>query len=107
MIEKTQNNLRTLLKIPNNYHIWFCSGGVHLQFAGIALNHSGDNGNVVANYTTTGWFSKLAFTEGKKILKAHSIADMEKDENGQFRLPDEYDYAPNAAFTHFVDNETV
>lgn len=74
MIAKTQNNFRNLLHIPNNYSIWFCSGGVHLQFAGIAMNHAGNNGDIVANYTTTGWFSKLAYTEGKKILKAQSIA---------------------------------
>lgn len=40
-------------------------------------------------------------------MKAHQIAEIQKDKNGQFTLPDEYDYAPNAAFTHFVDNETV
>lgn len=73
------------------------------------MNYAGTNknSNVVANYTTTGWFSKLAFNEGKKILQAHSIADIQKDKYGQFVLPDHYDYAPNAAYTHFVDNETV
>lgn len=74
------------------------------------MNYAGSdnkNSNVVANYTTTGWFSKLAFNEGKKILKAHSIVDIQKDKYGQFVLPDQYDYAPNAAYTHFVDNETV
>lgn len=106
-MEKTKNNFRNLLKIPNNYQIWFCSGGVHLQFAGLAMNYANDAENVVANYTTTGWFSKLAFNEGKKIFKAHSIAEMQKDKYGRFVLPDEYDYAPNAVFTHFVDNETV
>lgn len=73
------------------------------------MNYAGTNknSNVVGNYTTTGWFSKLAFNEGKKILNAHSIVDIQKDKYGQFVLPDQYDYAPNAAYTHFVDNETV
>lgn len=104
MIEKTKANFKSLLNIPNDYQIWFCSGGVHLQFAGIAMNHSGEESNIVANYATTGYFSNLAYKEGKKFLKAHSIADIQKDKNGQFTLPDEYDYAPNAVFTHFVDN---
>lgn len=54
------------------------------------MNYAGSNknSNVVANYTTTGWFSKLAFNEGKKFLKAHSIADIQKDKNGQYVLPD-------------------
>lgn len=71
------------------------------------MNHAGKQNNVVANYATTGYFSTLAYKEGKKILKAHSIAEIQKDKNGQFILPNQYDYAPNAAFTHFVDNQTV
>lgn len=66
--------------MPNDYQVWFCSGGVHLQFAAIALNYAGNKEKeVVANYTTTGWFSKLAYNEGKKFLTAHNIAEMEKD----------------------------
>ena len=42
MQQKTKNNLTNLLNIPNDYHIWFCSGGVHLQFAGIAMNYAGN-----------------------------------------------------------------
>jgi phosphoserine aminotransferase len=107
MAEKTKNNFKSLLSIPHNYHCWFCSGGIHLQFAGIPMNYAGHSGNVVANYTATGWFSKLALNEGKKILKAHCIAEIQKDDYGRFTLPDEFNYAENAAFTHFVDNETV
>jgi hypothetical protein len=40
------------------------------------MNFAGNAGNAVANYATTGWFSKLAFKEGSKILKAHSIGDI-------------------------------
>ena len=29
---------------------------------------------------------------------------MTRDEKGQFILPEEYDYAQNALYTHFVDN---
>ncbi len=88
MISKTKTSLQNLLNIPNDYHIWFCSGGVHLQFAGIAMNYAGSTSDVVANYTTTGYFSNLAYKEGKKFLKAHSIAEITKDKNGQFILPD-------------------
>ena len=38
MKEKIRYNMRELLNIPNDYHIWFCGGGAHLQFAGIPLN---------------------------------------------------------------------
>lgn len=42
MMEKTKANFVKLLNIPNDYHIWFCSGGIHLQFAGIAMNYAGN-----------------------------------------------------------------
>jgi phosphoserine aminotransferase len=87
-MKQTKENLCKLLKIPTGYSIWFTSGGVHLQFAGIPMNFGGkEPKNVVANYTTTGYFSKLAFTEAKKIVDARSIVDMQKDSNGLFTLP--------------------
>jgi uncharacterized protein YrrD len=52
------------------------------------MNYAGSTSDVVANYTTTGYFSNLAYKEGKKFLKAHSIAEITKDKNGQFILPD-------------------
>lgn len=86
MVEKAKQNLTCLLNIPKNHHIWFTSGGVHLQFAGVPMNYAND-GNVVANYTTTGHFSKLAFAEAEKVMKPHNIVSMQKDENGRFTLP--------------------
>jgi phosphoserine aminotransferase len=79
MAERTRNNFRTLLHIPNSYHCWFTSGGVHLQFAGLPMNFAGLKGDAVANYTATGWFSKLALSEGQKVLRAHSIAELQRD----------------------------
>ena len=80
--------MRSLLNVPNNFHIWFCGGGAHLQFAGIPMNFFHENAdNKTANYTTTGWFSRLAFSEAKKYCNPHEIVKMTKDEKGQFILP--------------------
>ena len=49
-------------KITNDRQIWFLGGGCHLQFGGLPLNFLGDNQNATANYATTGYFSKLAFS---------------------------------------------
>ena len=69
---KIRDNIRSLLDVPNNFHIWFCGGGAHLQFAGIPMNFFHENAdNKVANYTTTGWFSRLAYSEAKKYCNPH------------------------------------
>lgn len=60
--EAARGYIRNILSVPNDYHIWFLGGGCHLQFAGIPLNFLGDNPNATANYTTTGYFSKLSFS---------------------------------------------
>jgi phosphoserine aminotransferase len=51
------------MNIPNDFQIWYLTGGCHLQFAGIPMNMLGDNDpKATANYATTGYFSKLSFS---------------------------------------------
>jgi phosphoserine aminotransferase len=106
-VDAARGHIRDILSIPNDYHIWFLGGGCHLQFAGIPLNFLGNNPNATANYTTTGYFSKLSFSEAKRYCNAKSISTLTADEQGYFYLADKYDFDPNAAYTHFIDNESV
>jgi len=83
--------MRRILNIPNDSQIWFIGGGCHLQFAGIPLNYVGNNEkNTVANYTTTGYFSKLSFSEAQRYCTPKSIMDLKKNNDGQFYLEDNY-----------------
>lgn len=69
-----------MMNIPNDFQIWYLTGGCHLQFAGIPMNMLGDSDpNATANYTTSGYFSKLAFSEAKRYCKAKSIIDYKVD----------------------------
>lgn len=106
-MEASRRYIRDILSVPNDYHIWFLGGGCHLQFAGIPLNFLGNNPNATANYTTTGYFSKLSFSEAKRYCNAKSICTLTADEKGLFYLPQSYDYDSNAVYTHFIDNESV
>jgi phosphoserine aminotransferase len=78
-----------------------------LQFAGLPLNFLGNNPNASANYTTTGYFSKLSFSEAKRYCNAKSISALTTDKDGFFYLEDNYDFDKNAAYTHFIENESV
>jgi phosphoserine aminotransferase len=100
--------MRRILNIPNDSQIWFIGGGCHLQFAGIPLNYVGNNEkNTVANYTTTGYFSKLSFSEAQRYCTPKSIMDLKKNNDGQFYLEDNYNFDAKAVYTHFIDNESV
>lgn len=107
IVEGTRDYLRSILSIPNDLHIWFLGGGCHLQFAGLPLNFLGNNPNATANYTTTGYFSKLSFSEAKRYCKAKSISTLTADKDGFFYLDDNYDFDKDAVYTHFIENESV
>jgi phosphoserine aminotransferase len=79
------------MNIPNDRLIWFLGGGCHLQFAGIPLNFLGEgNEDATANYTATGYFSKLSFNEAKRYCNPKEIIKTKTDENGYYYLPEEY-----------------
>lgn len=35
---ETQDKVRKLLAVPDNYHVLFAHGGAHAQFAGVPMN---------------------------------------------------------------------
>ena len=68
------------MNIPNDFQIWYLTGGCHLQFAGIPMNMLGDNNpKATANYTTTGYFSKLSFSKATRYCNAKSIMQTKVD----------------------------
>ncbi len=79
IVDKARKHLTNILNIPSDYRIWFLGGGCHLQFAGLPLNFLGNDPEATVNYTTTGYFSKLSFSEAKRYCKAKSIMDMKTD----------------------------
>src|SRR5689334_10509724 len=75
---QTENNLRTLLKIPSHYKVLFFSGGATSQFAIVPLNLS--NRNTIADYLITGIWSEKAHLEAQKYCQV-SIAASGKNNN--------------------------
>jgi phosphoserine aminotransferase len=65
IMAKTENDLRSLMNIPDNYKVLFQQGGASLQFAMIPMNLM--NKFHRAYYMLTGSFAKNAIGEAKKI----------------------------------------
>jgi phosphoserine aminotransferase len=105
VLEETEANLRTLLKLPAEYKVLFMQGGSRLQFDMVPMNLTGSGQS--ADYIVTGAWSKMALDEAQKLGTARSAYDA-KAVNYD-RLPGKADLQldPNAAFAYYTSNETI
>lgn len=104
IIETAEADLRSLMGIPDNYHVLFLQGGATQQFAAIPMNLMK---NGVADYIVSGSWSKKAFKEAKIYGDANCIASSE-DENFSY-VPDVdgLKYSANADYVYICQNETI
>ena len=106
MLAETEANIRALLDLPDDYHVLFLQGGASLQFSMIPmlLLRGRDKS---ADYLRTGYWSTKAIPEAAREGKVRVIWDGERE--GFRRLPNdgELDCAADAAYLHYVSNETV
>ena len=65
IIDEAEQDLRDLMKIPDNYKVLFLQGGASQQFAAIPMNLMK---NKVADYIVTGQWAKKAYQEAQKLL---------------------------------------
>ena len=65
IIDKAEEDLRSLMNIPQNYKVLFLQGGASLQFAMVPLNLMSEHKR--AYYINTGAWSKKAIKEAKRF----------------------------------------
>ena len=106
ILDKTEANIRRLLKIPQNYHILFLQGGSTLQFAMLAMNFGG-MGDRPPSYVSSGYWSR------KSVLDS-GVADRmcivwNGESSGFCRVPkaSELEIDRGTSYLHYVSNETV
>ena len=105
ILTEAQNDLRSLLNIPENYQILFLQGGASLHFAMLAMNFRPNGAS--ADYIVTGTWSKKAHKEAQKLGKTHLAANLESENFTRLPAQSELDLDPNAAYLHFTSNETI
>lgn len=102
--QKSEHDFRELLNIPPQYKVLFLQGGGRSQFAMVPLNLLGDK--KTADYLETGLWSKLAVAEASFYAKVNVVAS-----NAEYcrtiPVQSSWECDPNAAYFHYVDNETV
>ncbi|MDY3920469.1 MAG: 3-phosphoserine/phosphohydroxythreonine transaminase [Candidatus Limivivens sp.] len=104
IIQEAEQDLRDLMKIPENYKVLFLQGGASQQFAMIPMNLMK---NRVADYIVTGQWAKKAYQEAQIYGKANKIASSE-DKNFSY-IPDCSDLpvSPDADYVYICKNNTI
>ena len=104
ILEKTEADLRQLLKIPSNYKVLFLQGGAIAENAMIPLNLL--NGKA-ADYAVTGGWSKRSVEDASAYGKINVVASTEA--NKYTDVPDFTSWKLNkdAAYLHICTNETM
>ena len=74
IIAKAEADLRTLMRIPENYKVLFLQGGASMQFAQVPLNLLSSYKTGKADYINSGNFANLAIKEAKKYADVKEVA---------------------------------
>ena len=104
IIQTAEQDLRDLMKIPDNYKVLFLQGGASQQFAAIPMNLMK---NGVADYIITGQWAKKAFEEAKKYGNAKAVASS-ADMTFSY-IPDcsDLDIDEDADYVYICHNNTI
>jgi phosphoserine aminotransferase len=106
IVAKAEANFRKLLNVPAGYQVLFLQGGATLQFSMIPMTLlRGRSG--AAEYLDTGYWSHKAIADGEREGEIRVLWSGEPF--GYRNLPekDEIHARENAAYFHYVSNETV
>ena len=105
IIEQTEQLLRELMEIPNNYKVLFIQGGASLQFSMIPLNLLNEGGHAL--YVNTGSWSKKAFKEAQKVGEVRTIASSEYKNFTYIPEFDLNEINDETKYVHITTNNTI
>lgn len=106
VVAEAEDNIRRLLGLPDSHAVLFLQGGATLQFSMVPMLLLRGSGQT-AEYLRTGYWSSKAIPEARNEGPVRVLWDGESE--GFHRLPaaDELTLSPEAAYLHYVSNETV
>lgn len=105
VLEATEERLRVLAGIPDDYVVLFMPGGASTQFFMVPMSFLPADGT--ADYCVTGVWAQKAAAEAKRFGSVHVACSSEAD---QFRFipgEDQTRWSDSPAYAHFTSNNTV
>lgn len=104
IITKTQERMRSILNIPDNYKVLFLQGGATSQFSMVPLNLL-EHGK--ADYIVTGYFAKKAFQEAKKFGDIRLAGSSEDKDYTYIPNQEQLDLDKDADYVYLCTNNTI
>ena len=105
IFQETQDKLRRLMNIPEDYRILFLQTGASGQFSAIPLNLIGRTGR--ADYAVTGNFSNLAYKEATKYGTISLACDTGDRNHCYIPRQGELKLDPEASYFYYCANNTI
>lgn len=102
---QTEQLLRELLAIPQNYQVLFLPGGATYQFALLPLNLLG--AKTTADYVDTGIWSQKALKEAQRYCQVNIVASARSSNYTAIPPLADWKINPHAAYLHYTANETI
>ncbi len=105
MAQKSEQDLRDLMNIPDNYKILFLQGGASQQFSMVPINLL--RGRTIANYAHTGHWSKKAIAEAQRYCDVSICSDSSANKYTDISDFTDWRIDEQAAYLHYTPNETI
>lgn len=105
MAQKSEQDLRGLMGIPDHYKVLFLQGGASAQFSMVPINLL--QGKTKANYAHTGHWSKKAIAEGGRYCEVNICTDSSDNKYTDIDAFEHWDIDPDGAYLHYTPNETI
>ncbi len=105
MAQKSEQDLRGLMGIPDHYKVLFLQGGASAQFSMVPINLL--QGKTKANYAHTGHWSKKAIAEGERYCEVNVCTDSSDNKYTDIDTFEHWNIDPDGAYLHYTPNETI
>ena len=103
--QKSEKDLRDLMKISNEYKVLFLQGGASSQFSMVPINLL--RGGSKANYANTGHWSVKAIAEAKRYCDVQICTDSTANNFTDIDGFQHWNIDDEASYLHFTPNETI
>lgn len=105
MHNKTIQDLRQVMRVPDNFKILMMQGGGTLQFACVPLNLLGEK--TKANYLVTGAWSEKSVNEAMRFCTVNVVASGKDTKYTTVPDPATWNVDPEGAYFYYAANETM
>jgi phosphoserine aminotransferase len=106
LVLQTEQQIKSLLGIGSDYHVLFLQGGATQQFSMVPMAFL-QAPSASADYLVTGYWSQKAATDARQHGSVRLVWEGQSTAYSRLPRPDELDFNPQAAYLHYISNETV